>query len=324
MESDEQLLAILARPGFHSGTDLGRLLGVSRVAIQKRMAKLRTHGLPILRIPGRGYSLEKGVTLLDRDTILSLLSEESRQLVARFDLLQSVSSTSDYVSDTLPESGHAAICITESQQEGRGRRGRDWISTPYRNLIFSMCWCFDAWPDAITGISLAAGIEVARTLKAAGIDDVKVKWPNDLVVSGRKIAGILIDVRGEANSGCVVVMGLGVNFALSRSDGRLIDQPWTDLKSLGHGEANRNRIASGCIDAWVRLCKNYQTAGFRQYRQDWPQYDVYNNCDVRVRSSRGDYSGRVCGVNETGQLIVREPGGATRFLSDTESSIILL
>jgi BirA family biotin operon repressor/biotin-[acetyl-CoA-carboxylase] ligase len=323
MFTDKQLLDLLEKRGFHSGSDLGRILGVSRVAIQKRVANLRAVGLPVSRIPGRGYSLDSGITLLNKDTILSTIDDNNRSLVSHFELLQSVNSTNEHVSGLEISPGKAAICITESQVSGRGRRGRTWHSSPYRNLLFSISWCFEAWPDAITGLSLAAGIEIVSKLRAIGVSDLMLKWPNDIVSAQGKIGGILIDVRGEANASCRIDIGLGLNIVMAAKDAKNIDQEWSDLESLGYKDIDRNKLAATCINAWIELCKNYAETGFAAYKDLWPDYDAYSDATISVSRDQNEFLGRVTGVNDAGALLVKAENGQMHLLTDAETSIRL-
>jgi BirA family biotin operon repressor/biotin-[acetyl-CoA-carboxylase] ligase len=119
-------------------------------------------------------------------------------------------------------------------------------------------------------------------------------------------------------------MGLGLNISLSGIDTSDIEQPWTDLASLGYGEIDRNRIASRCLDAWIDLCRDYGNAGFEQYRRDWSQFDAYAGQEVVVSRRFGDkFTGKIQGVSNIGALIVREHDGTNHLLSDAEASIRL-
>jgi BirA family transcriptional regulator, biotin operon repressor / biotin---[acetyl-CoA-carboxylase] ligase len=127
---------------------------------------------------------------------------------------------------------NGATCVAEAQSGGRGRRGRSWVTTPYCNLMLSMAWRFPGGPGLVSGLSLAAGVALLRALEQYGVSGAGLKWPNDVLWDNRKLAGLLVDVQGEAAGPTLVILGVGINGYISPQDAAHIDQPWIDLQGI--------------------------------------------------------------------------------------------
>ena len=213
MIDQKELIRLLNSSESISGTALGDALGVSRVAVQKKIQGLMENGLPVNAVSGKGYSLEDGITLLDGDTILK--KSQVAELLTDVEVLQNVASTNTHLLSKEITTNRACICLAESQSSGRGRRGNNWQSSPYRNVMLSLSWGFDHWPATITGLGLAVSLCIVETLNNNYGLDVEIKWPNDLMVRNGdvydKLGGILVDVAGESSGACNVVIGLGLN-----------------------------------------------------------------------------------------------------------------
>lgn len=179
-----KLIALLADGEFHSGEHLGESLGMSRAAINKHIQTIREWGLDVFTVHGKGYSLHGAIQLLEAERILSLLEDK------RVSVLPVVDSTNQYLLDRIAELHSGDACVAEYQQAGRGRRGRQWISPFGANLYLSMFWRLEQGPAAAMGLSLVIGMVMAEVLQRLGAADVRVKWPNDLYLNDRKLAGI--------------------------------------------------------------------------------------------------------------------------------------
>ena len=186
-----KLIALLANGEFHSGEQLGETLGMSRAAINKHIQTLRDWGVDVFTVPGKGYSLPEPIQLLNAEKILSQLDDGS---VA---VLPVIDSTNQYLLDRIGELKSGDACVAEYQHAGRGRRGRKWFSPFGANLYLSMFWRLEQGPAAAIGLSLVIGIVMAEVLRKLGADKVRVKWPNDLYLQDRKLAGNLVELTGK-------------------------------------------------------------------------------------------------------------------------------
>jgi BirA family biotin operon repressor/biotin-[acetyl-CoA-carboxylase] ligase len=206
------------------------------------------------------------------------------------------------------------VCLAEAQSAGRGRRGRGWVSPFGASLYLSLLWRFAQCPAEITGLGLLVAMAQARALRRCGAEGVGVKWPNDLVYRGRKLGGILMEMSGEVGGRCHVVVGVGINVALSPEQGRAIDQPWTDLAQiLGDDRLARNALAAAVIEAIVGAVGRFESRGLKGLAEEWRGLDTVAGRDVRVSTVRGTFGGVAAGVDGLGRLRLMRGGGEQVF-----------
>ena len=307
MGTRTKILRMLSNGAFHSGTDLGKKLGITRAAVCKNVHQLAQSGLEVHRVTGRGYKLEAPLTLLDRARLLKLLGNRAVEIRDRLHLMDEVGSTNRYLGSQVTERSdiNGATCVAECQSGGRGRRGRSWVATPYCNLMLSMAWKFSGGPSLVSGLSLAAGVAVVRALQEYGISGIGLKWPNDLLSDNRKLAGLLVDVQGEATGPTRVILGLGINAHISREDADRIDQPWIDLQDITGEAINRNRLTALVIRHLLSMFHLFAEQGFATFRDDWQKLHLFHGRRVRMLQGAKVFSGIAEGVDESGGLIVR-------------------
>lgn len=310
MNSTQQLLIkCLADGCFHSGEELGREAGVSRAAVWKHLQQLDALGIDVTRQKGRGYVVVGGLSLLDADRMQSLLTAEAAALLSALDILLQTESTNQYLLDQVASSGaHAQVCFAERQTRGRGRRGRHWVSPFAANIYMSMSWRFTQGVAALEGLSLAIGVAVCDALQAMGFEHLQLKWPNDILLGGRKLAGILIELAGDVSGECYVVVGLGLNVNMPNSMAMQIDQPWTDLASISTGLPDRNRIAAMLLNGLIPLLSRYEQDGFGRYRGAWESRNAYQGQRVNLITPATTVSGVMLGVSGSGGLRLQVDG----------------
>jgi len=301
----KQLLTYLADGQFHSGEELGEAMGVSRAAVWKQLKKLDELEIPFSSVKGKGYRLHDPIELLDEAHIRAGLSQRLDLL----ELLLDVDSTNTYLFDRASDHmGKRYAVFAEKQSSGRGRRGRQWVSPFGRNLYMSLLVSFSGGMSALEGLSLTVGVAVERALVRLGIQGVGLKWPNDIYADGRKLAGILLEVTGEYNSHCQVVIGIGMNLSMSKDEARDIDQPWVDLRSL-KPDLSRNDVAAVLLDELLNCVDEFQKEGFAPMQQYWSERDIYHGQEVTVSSPSQSITGVVSGVNRKGELMLRTSRG---------------
>ncbi len=301
------VLQMLAPGNLLSGEFIGNQLGISRMSVSKAIKGLSKQRLEIASVPGRGYRLQSPVQLLDKKIIRSALCENG-STGCQIEILQEIDSTSDYLleqSDKRDINRH--VCLAECQCNGRGRRQRGWYATAYRNIALSMGWDFNDGMAGLTGLGIAAGVSIVSTLHKAGYDrEIGLKWPNDIVWNNRKLGGLLIDVRGETDGPCLVVLGLGLNLALSEEDQQTIDQPCVSLEQISNDKIDRNALVTGMIKTLAELFEAYPSSGFERFQQLWAGYDRLFGREVRVIKGGTSFSGVAMGIDETGALLLDE------------------
>ncbi len=316
-----QLVSLLADGRFHSGEVLARQLGVSRAAVWKIVQRLAQWQLDVYAVRGRGYRLATPLELLEGGRIQQALDDEVRRALRRLDIFVETPSTNQYLLQQPEREQEDFVAVfAEYQSAGRGRRGKSWVSPFGHNLYASLQW-WVSHPAAIAeGLSLALGVGLARLLERAGLAGVQLKWPNDVHVQGRKIAGILLEMSGEGAGPCRLVIGIGLNLRLGEHQRRVIGQPCTDLLSeLGAAGFSRNWLAGQLINEIHRVLVDFERCGLAAFRQAWDERDVMRGREVEVMLG-GECIGGVCrGVDERGALLVQTPAGMRRFISGEAS-----
>lgn len=315
----KSVLALLADGQFHSGEELGGALGVSRTAVWKQLQKLAALGLELESVKGRGYRLPGGYQPLDADLIKAQINPDAAPLLTGLEILQQTSSTSTELASRAREgAGSGAVCVAEQQTAGRGRLGRQWVSPFGRNLMFSVLWEFEGGAAALEGLSLAVGLVVAETLVEVGVRDVQLKWPNDVLCSGRKIAGVLLEMQGDAAGRCQVIIGIGVNVAMPEN--AVIDQAWTDLNRETGSRFDRNRLLALILGRLLPVLQHFAEVGFISYQARWEALDLLRDQDVVLHRGDQRFPGVCRGVASNGALRF-ESGAGLELVSGGEISL---
>jgi BirA family biotin operon repressor/biotin-[acetyl-CoA-carboxylase] ligase len=292
---------VLADGRFHSGSALGSAAGVSRAAVWKLIERLRDVGVPVDAVRGRGYRLRQPVELLEAGSIGS-------QVTIPVDVAFSCASTNGILLDRARAGEGNQVLLAELQSAGRGRWGRHWVSPFGSALCLSLLWRFPPLPHGLAGLSLAVGVCVAEALALAGAP-VRLKWPNDLMLEGRKLGGILIEIAGEMDGPCAAVIGLGLNLTDSRTIADQAAQPAADLAlAIGEGARQRNRLAALVVAAIERACRGFADQGLAPFLPLWQRYDMFFGSAVVLLLPDQEVRGIARGVDARGALLLERDG----------------
>ncbi len=313
MSVQQQLLGMLADGELHSGSELADKLSVTRSAVWKHIGQLEALEIELEAQAGKGYRLKNPVELLDSDVLAGALSPQTKALCGVPELLWSSPSTSNHLlSQPAPEPGEARACLAEYQSSGRGRRGRQWFAPAGHGICLSLAWKFSPSPDNLSCLGLAAGVGVLRALHRAGVGEAQLKWPNDIVLDGRKLAGILIDVQGEAGGPLHVVVGVGVNYQVSDATRAAISaagglEPAV-MQGAGEGVAGRNASAAYLIEALLEVLQQFASEGFAGLVADWEAADFLAGRKVSIVTDTDEFAGVARGISADGRLQVEVDG----------------
>ncbi|MGA7981053.1 MAG: bifunctional biotin--[acetyl-CoA-carboxylase] ligase/biotin operon repressor BirA [Chromatiaceae bacterium] len=312
MAAHLDIVRLLADGELHSGETLAERLGITRAGVWKAVHKAgEALGIGVESVRGRGYRLAAPLELLDRDQILSSISPDGRARITRLEIQDDIDSTNSYLMrEAQAGAPSGALCLAERQTAGRGRRGRNWVSPFGANVYLSLLWRYAFGPSELPGLSLAAGIAVAAALRAEGVENVALKWPNDVLWKRLKLAGLLLEAVGESGGPSLVVIGVGINTRLNPVQAAEIDQPWVDLSTvLGEQGFSRNRVAARAADSLVEVLDRYGREGLTPFIPEWERFDRYLGEPIEISIGDRRILGVHAGITESGAL--RVDTGAT-------------
>jgi BirA family biotin operon repressor/biotin-[acetyl-CoA-carboxylase] ligase len=309
----EHLLKVLASGEFISGQEVGDQLGISRTAISSHIKSLTNMGLDIYSVTGKGYKLAQPLSLLSKSEILSFIAQEEEMTVERLiptvEVHSLIDSTNDYLMRRLPNQlTHGQVCLAEYQSAGRGRRGRQWISPFGSQIYLSMYWYLEQGLSAAMGLSLVSALAVSDAILAVSGVQVQLKWPNDIYIDGVKLAGILIDLEGQALEPSHSVIGIGLNLNMPAQAADKIDQRWTDLHSHSKSNIDRNELSAKLITCLYSRLEQYQSKGLTGMLDEWHAHDVYLNKPVKLLTGERTTKGICRGINNQGALLLEVNG----------------
>lgn len=310
---DERALLERLMVGPASGDSLARDTGLTRAAVWKRIQALRAAGVDIQASPGHGYRLANPMQLLDSKAIAATLSPQVRARIASIEVAWSIdSSNSELLRQPVAADGLATVLLAERQTGGRGRRGRVWASPLAAHLYLSVSRSFAGGLVRLAGLSLVAGIATAEALRARGFGKVRLKWPNDLVVTDgdllRKLGGVLVEGGGEHAGPVRAVIGLGLNVTMPAAVGEMIDQPWCDLSQLSglHPLLSRDAIAAAILEHWLPALDEFDTKGLEPFLPRHAALDALAMRPVTLHE----------GATQTAVALGLAPDGALRVWTD--------
>ncbi len=312
------LLKLLKDGRFHSGQALGVALGVSRSAVWKQLQHLEAElGLSIHKVRGRGYQLAAPLTLLDPVAI------KNNEPACDWPILvfDSIDSTNAEALRAI-ERGQAApfLVLAERQTAGRGRRGRKWVSPFAENIYCSLVLRIDGGMRQLEGLSLVVGLAVMQALRELGVQGVGLKWPNDVLVGQKKIAGILLELVGDPADVCHVVLGVGINVNMQITDE--VDQLWTSMRLESGKVFDRNRLVSELGSMLRAYLARHQLAGFSSMQPEWEENHLWQGRAVSLIAGVSQIDGEVLGIDSQGALRLKV-NGVEKVFSGGELSLRL-
>ncbi|KJY78466.1 biotin--[acetyl-CoA-carboxylase] synthetase [Vibrio coralliilyticus] len=301
------ILKALSQGGFHSGEELGDKFGVSRAAISKHIKGIQYWGVDVFRVQGKGYQLAKPMQLLDKEILQNSLTN-------RVELIPIIDSTNQYLLDRVDSLESGSVCLAEYQAKGRGRRGREWVSPFGSNLYLSMFWRLDAGMAAAMGLSLVVGVAIVEALEEMGLASVKLKWPNDLYYQDKKLAGILVEMSGQAGAAANLVIGMGLNLMMSEAT-EGITQPWASLDEVADNQQiDRNQLAISMITTLYKALDDYELYGMAGFVERWNRLDNFINRPVKLLMGPREIAGIARGINEQGAVLLETESGLETFI----------
>ncbi len=306
------VLRLLSDGGLHSNENLARSLQVYPSCISNALQDIERFGAIIKKNHGLCYRWQNPINWIDENEILSYLHKDKPNF--HLVTLDSVDSTNRFLLDQVITNNvplsKIPVIITELQTQGRGRFGRQWHSGLGDSLTFSLLWRFDCPVRHLSGLSLVIGVAIVRAFKHLGIERLTLKWPNDVLFSFRKLAGILIELSNDKRSGSAVVIGIGLNVQLSSLIKKNIDQSFADLFAITSKVLNRNKLLAILLSELATVLKDFNHFGFDYFRHEWTSYHAYEGKFITLALPDGSINkGIVDGVECDGSIRLKMATG---------------
>ncbi len=299
---------------FRSGEEVARGLRISRASVHNAVHEAESLGLRIQAVRGRGYRLAHPVTWLDA----VWLGKSMMPLGVHIQLLPVLDSTNaQLMRQAQAGAAHKSLLAAEWQSKGRGRRGRTWLTGLGGGLMFSLLWRFNRSAGELSGLSLVVGLGLAQALRDLGLAGAVVKWPNDILVDGAKLAGVLIELTGDMLGPNAAIIGVGINVLGVASQGFGLEQAVTDLSEhLPVRSLDRNVLLLEVVARLHGLLERFDAEGFAPFLRDWEALHAHQDQSVSLLTAMGErIAGQAIGVDEDGALLLATQTGLRRFHS---------
>ena len=262
------------------------------------------------------------MTLLSKKKILRNVKEANLINLDRIYIVKKTSSTNDDAKISLRKDNlKITAFFAERQTSGRGRNKRNWISPFGKNIYFSFAWKADLNLNQLDGLSLATAVVVAKSIQKTIPAKIGIKWPNDLMISNKKMGGILIETKAIDKNISEVIIGIGLNVNMSPEEGSAINQQWTSMSNYADSLLDRNLIAGITLNSILQLSAEFKELGFSFYKKSFQDLHVLNKKRCVVSFPKGEkLYGNVIGVNDRGEILITNNDN-TLALSHGEVSI---
>lgn len=312
-----KLIAILNDGQYHDGNSLGEALHITRSAVWKNIKKLQNYGLKIDSIKSKGYLLLDPVVLINPEKIKKNIDD-----LIDLHVFETIDSTNQYLKK-IKSNKHIVICMAEQQTVGRGRFNREWYSPFGKNIYLSCLYPFKKDVSELAGLSLLTSLAVVRTLNDLGIENnLFVKWSNDVLFSGMKLAGNLIEVQAETHATCYAIIGIGLNVNMQYDAENKISQQWVSLKNIINHDVDRNDVCIRLINHLIHYLKKFEVHGFNVFQNEWDKVDYLKGKEIQLKIFNENVKGTVKGINSQGYLLLALPDGTVRVCSSGEASVV--
>lgn len=314
------LTCLKQQEGYLSGEDLSKQLGVSRTAVWKAIRRLQEEGYTIEAVRNRGYRLADSGDVYNETEIKSIL--QTKKAGRRLFFFDEVDSTNNRAKQ-LAEAGEpdGTLVVAETQCAGKGRRGRQWLSLKGTGIWMSMVLRPEITPSQASMLTLVAALAVSDGIKAETGLITEIKWPNDIVINGKKLCGILTEMNTEMGDINYVVVGIGINVNIKNfpDDIRPIA---TSLALEASNPVNRSRLIAAILQAWEQYYAVYlQTVDLTGLMQEYNDRLVNRNRQVTVLKPEGSYTGVSHGIDRLGQLLVEKEDRTVEAVMSGEVSV---
>lgn len=306
---------------YHDGTSIGNQLHITRAAVWKAIKKLEQYDVPLTAMKSKGYQLTSPLILFNAQHIQSCLKHKTLQV----DILEKIDSTNDYLKQFTPLNKKVIACLAETQTKGKARLNRTWHSPFAENIYLSIIYPFDKDISELSGLSLVVGLAICHAIEATlhlKNNVLKVKWPNDVLFDGCKLAGTLIEIQAESHGFSEVIIGIGINVNMKQAIKQEITQPWTSLLEKTNTYIDRNDLAAKLIDTLIDYLEKFSKENLSGFIDEWQNRDHLANAEVKLMSGSTCWQGIASGINNQGHLQVKTKDNKMLSFSSGDATLV--
>jgi BirA family biotin operon repressor/biotin-[acetyl-CoA-carboxylase] ligase len=252
------------------------------------------------------------------------------QRIADYDIalyvFDAIDSTNNYL-HTLQDRDKTAICIAEQQTHGKGSKGRTWHSPFGQNIYFSCAYLFEKNMDELSGLSLVVGLAILKTLRSVVpaqqiADLLRVKWPNDILYSNKKICGNLIELQKMSETDTRAIIGIGINVNMTMANDDAISQTWTSLSQLMHLNYDRNVIVVKLVQYLLAYLDEYKKSGLVKFIDEWHSADYLKGKNITLENAGKIIHGVGAGIDRHGRLLLSDSKGVTQAFAAGNTQLV--
>lgn len=305
---------------YLSGQQLCEKFGVSRTAVWKAIRQLEEEGYKIEAVRNKGYRLTGEADVITQAELQSML--QTRWIGNRLEYFDETDST-NIRARKLAEEGapHGTLVVADSQSAGKGRRGRAWTSPKGVGIWMSLVLRPPIRPADASMLTLVAGMAVVKGVRKSTGLKAMIKWPNDAILSGKKICGILTEMSTEEDSIRYVITGIGINVNVSSFPEEIAEKATSLKEELGEA-VKRSLVIAAVAEAFEEFYDSFlKTHDMSCLMEDYNKALVNRNRQVTVLDSRGQYQGRALGIDPEGSLLVQRRDGTVESVISGEVSV---
>lgn len=311
------VVKILSDGHYHDGATIGKRLQISRSAVWKIIKKLEAYGVQLDSLKNTGYALKEPLVLLEA----ALIKKNIHPAIQDISLFETIDSTNLYLRMHHHDK-KISVCLAEHQTGGKGRMERTWHSPFAENIYLSCCFPFQKDISELSGLSLVAGLAIAKTLKNFGIEEgLSVKWPNDVLVKQKKISGTLIELQGESHGKSQVIMGVGINVNML-NDHRHIKTDWTSLRKETGEYVDRNHLCAHLLNTLYDHLLLFDKEGLSAFISEWSAWDCLMGQHIAIKQGTHVFKGVMQGINDQGHLLLKMDDGKVRVFASGDASVV--
>jgi BirA family transcriptional regulator, biotin operon repressor / biotin---[acetyl-CoA-carboxylase] ligase len=318
----EKILRILKQGGPVSGEQLGKQLGISRTAVWKHVRELRARGYQIESSTNRGYSLIKSSDLILPEEIADdLPTKFIGKRIVHYDEVTSTQDIAHELAKKGAEEGTAVVA--EMQTKGKGRKGKTWVSPQRGGIYVSIVLRPNLRPVHVVQIPLVVGVALARAIKDILPLNPKIKWPNDIFIGNKKVAGILTEMNSELDKVNYVIPGIGINVNTEISNlPDLVKDTATSLSFECGREVSRIAVIKRFFVELETVYEKFLALGFSSIRDEWKSLTNTLGCRVKVFDDRMEITGEAFDLDRDGFLLIKKDDGTIETIVGGEVSLV--